>query len=117
MTDEKLNSMIPMDKFITITENIAIHTEAEMKSIKKGFRASVMEEKWNLIFQDDILYCIRSWTGYCGFKAFFRSEEKNFILYKIEYIDNPTVRSGLTDEEAILSVKELINGYLLRESQ
>ena len=111
MINEKLSFMIPMDKFVTIDEDIATYTKDEMQSIKKEFRASVMEEKWNLIFQDDVLYYIRSWTGHCNYKAFFRSEDESFVLYKIEYIDNPAVRDTLTDEEAIRSVKKLIEVF------
>jgi hypothetical protein len=31
--------------------------------IRRGFRSSVMEEKWNATFSDDHLRLYRSWTG------------------------------------------------------
>lgn len=48
-------------------------TESEMTRIKRGLVPEQMEDKWFIFYEDDVAYFHRSWTGYCVYQAFFRS--------------------------------------------
>ncbi len=50
-----------------------------MQKIKRGFVPEQMEDKWFVFHEQDILYFHRSWTGFCIYKVYFRSEEKNHV--------------------------------------
>lgn len=50
-------------------------TPGEMEKIKKGVLPLQMEDKWFIYFENDTLYCHRSWTGFCVYIAEFETGE------------------------------------------
>jgi len=50
-----------------------------------GYKASTMEDKWDIYAWNDIIYFVRSWTGDVGYKAFITYNDKSFTVYKIEF--------------------------------
>jgi hypothetical protein len=42
-------------------------TKDEFEKIKLGFRSRDMDQRWNILYEDNLLYMHRSWTGYCIF--------------------------------------------------
>jgi len=54
--------------------------EDQFQTIKKGLIPHVMEDKWFIFFENDILYFHRSWTGYGVFKAKFTRENNEYII-------------------------------------
>lgn len=42
-------------------------TKDEFEKIKLGFRSNDMDQRWNILYEDNLLYMHRSWTGACIF--------------------------------------------------
>ena len=63
-TDWKNFPMSEQTEYFTIDIN---YDEQQLETIKKGLIPEVMEDKWFIYFEDNKLYCHRSWTGYCIF--------------------------------------------------
>jgi len=42
-------------------------TKDEFEKIKLGFRSHDMDQRWNILYEDNLLYIHRSWTGHCIF--------------------------------------------------
>jgi hypothetical protein len=40
-------------------------TRREMAKIKRGVIPEEMEDKWFIFFENDTLFCQRSWAGFC----------------------------------------------------
>ncbi len=53
-----------------------------------GFKAKCMEDKWDIYFWNGIMYLTRSWTGELIYKAHTNVTATNFIITKIEFIEN-----------------------------
>ncbi|MCC6372189.1 MAG: hypothetical protein IT236_14390 [Bacteroidia bacterium] len=48
-------------------------------------KAQQMEDKWDVYFQKEVIYFVRSWTGELWFKAFFRMDSDKFTVYKVAF--------------------------------
>jgi hypothetical protein len=57
-----------------------IFTKAEYECLSWGLIPINMEEKWFIYFEDEWLYCHRSWTGFCIYQLRL---EKNDDGYKV----------------------------------
>lgn len=55
----------------------------EMEAIRLGFIPDVMEDKWFIIFENQMLYCFRSWTGYEIYRAHFLALENEYVVREI----------------------------------
>lgn len=65
----------------------------DMTRIKRGVLPREMEDKWFMFFEDDKLYCHRSWTGLCVYVAHFNPQEGGAALSMLELDDtNDLVR-------------------------
>lgn len=83
----------------------------EMKLIKKGYKPQHMEQKWFMYYEDDKLFCHRSWSGYCIYIMDF--SEKG----KIKIIANRNPEQELRDAR-VFGDKNMIRmllGTLLRK--
>lgn len=55
-------------------------TEEEFIKIRAGLIPEEMEDKWFIFFEDNWLYCHRSWTGYGMYKAQIIKEGKDYLI-------------------------------------
>ncbi|WP_426669404.1 hypothetical protein ACPPVU_24720 [Mucilaginibacter sp. McL0603] len=65
------------------TELIYRHNGEKVEG--SGYKAKVMEDKWDIYAWNDIIYFVRSWTGDVGYKAFITYNHQSFTVYKIEF--------------------------------
>lgn len=47
------------------------YNDADLTKIMAGFRATDMDQRWNLYYEHDKLHMHRSWTGHCIYIAQF----------------------------------------------
>jgi len=60
----------------------------ECETLQKGIVPRQMEDKWFIYFEDNTLYCHRSWTGYCIFAGRFKQVKNECFLYEIIVNEN-----------------------------
>lgn len=58
------------------------YSESDSDILKKEIRATSMDEKWNIIFEKNILSFYRSWTGRGIFKIKFVQHKDQLIVEK-----------------------------------
>lgn len=91
------------------------YTAEEFSVMARGFVPEVMEEKWFIFMQDNVLSFHRSWTGLCVYKVVF---EQNGSEYEVQEAlvnsDSEQYNSRDTDYEMAL-LSWLIDGFLLRK--
>lgn len=56
---------------------------AEMAFIRRGFIPDVMEDKWFVLFENQMLYCFRSWTGYEIYRAQLLASQGDYLVREI----------------------------------
>ncbi|MEO3402978.1 hypothetical protein AAFN85_03690 [Mucilaginibacter sp. CAU 1740] len=49
------------------------------------YKASEMEDKWDIYIWDDIIYFVRSWTSVVAYKAFVNYSDDKLIIHKVEF--------------------------------
>jgi len=49
-------------------------TEQEYTRLAHGFIPEVMEHKWFIYMENDVLYFHRSWTGFCIYEVHFNKQ-------------------------------------------
>ena len=87
-------------------------SSGEMERIWQGFVPSMMEEKWFIYFADNVLYCHRSWTGYCIYKVYSRAEDAGFSLTHMDVNRNPEQYSETDKVNDRYELISLLNTYL-----
>jgi hypothetical protein len=92
---------------------ISIHAELNFphsgsKIEGAGYKATQMEDKWDVYAWDNIIYFVRSWTGVVAYKAFFTCDDKSLSVYKITF-------EGITSSENEKSIA-LNNIYFLLQT-
>ncbi len=93
--------------FITFSED-------EYEKLRGGFMPRVMEDKWFIYFDDDKLYCHRSWTGICIYVAHFRKKDENeYVLDTLKINRNKDQYSATDDKKDIAIFLSLIGRFLL----
>ncbi len=61
---KKLKDMPPDRIEVTVDKQF---TKDDFEKIKLGIRSYDMDQRWNILFEDNLLYMYRSWTGACIF--------------------------------------------------
>lgn len=84
----------------------------EMATIRRGYVPSEMEEKWFIYYEDGILYCHRSWTGFCIFRVHFRPVDSGWQAWQVE-INRHRGQYLETDDRKDLDLLTYIMEYLL----
>ena len=49
-------------------------TKEEFEKIKLGIKSRDMDQRWNILYEDNALYMHRSWTGHCIFIGTFETK-------------------------------------------
>jgi len=95
---------IPLDR---------VFTALEMEQVRHGVVPEAMEDKWFLYWQDDRLFCHRSWTGNCLYVARFVPEGDGHRLVSADVNRDPSQYSETRDEVDAVRIHELIDVVLL----
>ena len=101
----KAHKLIPL--------NISFSLE-EYKELQEGFIPRQMEDKWFIYFEDNNLYCHRSWTGHCIYVGKFKQVNGKHILYEI-LINNSKQyepQSDFHEVKLYFNLIETIGSYL-----
>ena len=99
-------SVIPLDR---------MYSDEESDLIMAGFLPLEMEDKWFLFSENDVLFCHRSWTGYCIYQVHFVRQGSGTSLRAThaEVNRNPEQYSNTDDAEDAEHIYAIIQGFLL----
>ena len=92
------------------------YTKEELDKIRVGSIARSMDDKWDIIYEDDWLHFYRSWTGIEIYRAkFVLLPDGNYKLQEI-LVNNDENQAGevINDNYDRSTVEHLIQGWLLR---
>lgn len=95
------------------TQLIYPHKGGKIEGV--GYKAKVMEDKWDIYVWNDIIYFVRSWTSEVGYKAFITYSDNSLIVHKIEIDGNN--RSESEQSIAINNVHFLISTLAFKAVQ
>ena len=100
------------ERFATILLNQTYFAE-ESDLIMAGFLPLEMEDKWFLFFENDILFCHRSWTGFCIYQVHFERDSKSLRATQAEVNRDTEQYSNTDDAEDVEHIYSVIQGFLL----
>lgn len=104
-----INSFITID----ILSKQILFSENEYTKIKDGFSAMEMEDKWNIIYKNEKLYFMRSWTGHIIYIAYFTKQQNQYLLNQIDINRNISEYENTDDVYEIKFLLYLIKRILL----
>lgn len=91
------------------------YTVEEFNVLARGFVPEVIEHKWFIFMQDNVLFFHRSWTGLCIYKVAFEQNNAEYVVQEA-LVNRDLEQYNSTDnsyETALLSW--LIDGFLLHK--
>lgn len=87
---------LPEQRAVLYTDRT--YTPLEMKAIRQGLIPEVMEDKWFIYYEDDVLYLHRSWTGVCVYEAHFHQGDYRWTVERLMVNRNPDQYTQTDDE-------------------
>ena len=79
-----------------------ILSHGEWELLKKGFSPKVMEDKWFVFQEDNIIYFARSWTGYCIFSVEIKIlNNETVLLHKAKMESSKNIYRGDTPDSTL----------------
>jgi hypothetical protein len=90
-------------------------SNTERDRIKTGLLPKEMEDKWFIYFEDDTLFCHRSWTGNCIYQVRFAEDESGFRAFSVWVNRDPEQYREDDDEIDLGMLNRLIDSHLLRK--
>ncbi|MDH7444948.1 hypothetical protein [Aquimarina sp. 2201CG14-23] len=97
MKDYKFNGdLIPIDFEKS-------YNDSDSEILKKGIRAMNMDEKWDIIFDQNTLSFYRSWTGRGIFKIEFLHKDNQLIVEKAFVEEDFSNQQGVDSCSTILN--------------
>ena len=85
-------------------------SEEQFQKIILGLSAKEMENRWRIYYEEDTLYFLRSWTGYCIFECKIHRENNRYFINEFLAERNPE-KYRITDDAYDI---EAINGIINR---
>jgi len=64
-------------------------SEEEYELIRRGVIPEVMEDKWFIFLEEDVLYFHRSWTGFCIYQVRMKKEGAEYRVVEALVNRNP----------------------------
>ena len=83
-------------------------SEEDLRLLRWGHRAPTMEDKWNMHFEDGVLYFSRSWTGHCIYKLILGNGSKHRLIVNMD----EGVWRPQPDDDFAGTVDKMIDRYL-----
>ncbi|HUX98802.1 MAG TPA: hypothetical protein VMV49_04565 [Candidatus Deferrimicrobium sp.] len=72
-------------------------TEVEMEKLKRGVIPESQEDKWFILYEDNILYFYRAWSGYCIYMIKFQKKGNEYNV--LEALANRDKQQYEMDDE------------------
>lgn len=92
------------------------YTPEEMKGIQQGVIPEAMEDKWFIFFEEAVLYCHRSWTGYCIYQARFEQVGDHYRVSRLLVTRDPEQCKMADDAYDVRVFEFLVDRLLLGKS-
>ena len=86
-------------------------TEVDYELLKKGIKS----ERWRVLWEDQQLLFVRTWTGTCIFKMTFESVGSSWVARSVFVNGNPEEYRPLDENEANVELNEIIDFLLKKE--
>jgi hypothetical protein len=102
----RLRVQIPFERWFT---------QAEFLLLKRGIEPESMDDRWHIFFKDPWLHFVRSWTGFCIYKARLEQNDEAHRIAEV-WANRASRQYCCTDErQDAANVSSLIDDLLLRE--
>jgi hypothetical protein len=93
-------------------------TKDEFEKIKLGFRSHKMDQRWNILYEDNLLYMHRSWTGHCIFVGTIESKEDGTGHLKHLTINGDSAQYQRVDtNEDIETMLTIVGSHLIERAK
>jgi hypothetical protein len=118
VSKKKLEGIIPMDKPHRISALFRFSLE-QYEKIKLGLEPQMMEDKWYVYLEDNIVHCHRSWTGYEVYRAEIKpgndgtNENAAYVITEIFAERNEEKYTCTDDKKDIESFAQVIAWLVL----
>ena len=99
----------PMPKEHIVLSFLHQFSVKEYEKLQQGFVPDQMEDKWFIYFEDNKLYCHRSWIGFCIYIVEFEVGEKSSQIVKVIVNRDKNQYSERDDKWDLETVVYLIN--------
>ena len=100
----------PVNKPVLLKYNLVLSFD-KWNLLKQGLVPKVMEDRWFVFLEDNIVYFVRSWTGNCIFTVEIKiMEDNNVLLHKVKMEEDKNIYRGDSPAETLeLLIKMVIN--------
>lgn len=108
---------VPKNYLLLPSSSNITFNQDEYDKIKIGFIPASMEDKWFLYFDNNILFCHRSWNGIIVYEIFFSKSGDCYNIDKIKF--NPSIYEKnykIDSNYELQMVLFLINRILLNKN-
>ena len=105
----------PLSEPVPIPPPDRVWTSADLARIACGYMASMMEEKWHALVDEDCLRFHRSWTGYGIYEATFEPCEGGAVIVGAVVEGDPERYSRYDDATESQMLVFLIDNWLLEQ--
>lgn len=85
----------------------------EMTLIQAGFVPEEMGQKWFIFWEDDRLFCHRSWSGFCVYIVHFVAEGDSWKMVRADVNRDPEQYTETDDDYDAANISGLIDNFLL----
>ena len=84
----------------------------EWKLLKRGLKPKVMEDKWFVFQEKNIIYFVRSWTGYCIFSIEIKVlTDETVLLHKAIMESDKSIYRGDTPDSILDDLITMVIRY------
>jgi len=98
---------------VNIDNKNIIFSLTDMQKILKGYKAESMDDKWNIIYNNDYIMFQRSWTTTVVYKLhLYQKTHKSFSIDYILYQNNIDMPTDV--DEILYMIMDLLNTFVLQ---
>jgi len=89
-------------------------TEEEYELIRHGVIPEVMEDRWFIFLEANVLYIHRSWTGFCIYQLSIKKDSEQYRVVETLVNRDPSQYPATDDQYDAKLLNSLIDYFLLR---
>ena len=89
-------------------------TEEEYDLIRQGVIPKVMEDRWFIFLEEDVLYIHRSWTGFCIYQVSLKKDGEQYRVVEVLVNRDSSQYPATDDQFNAKLLNSLIDHFLLR---
>lgn len=107
------DDFVPMDNPRRIPVNMRLRPD-HYEKLMTGLKPEMMEDKWLIYVENDIIHCHRSWTGYETYRAQMRKDDDGcYVITEILAERNAAKYTNTNDDKDIMSFSRVIAWLVL----